>query len=273
MARARAWVGFGTLALGVLLVARPHATVIVGVKLLSGGIVLAADSSTLDDQGVLLDQKVCKLVAGEHHVIGVAGTTIGASFNAFQLAAAAVHGARTVSDVNQRFLAAVEPPLRDLVRASMRTPTAIWPTIASPCRDDQRETCGNLLQYVIAGDQAGTLSASTFALNFRAPARPTLTADQVKLSVAIEGFEPELVNGGTPVSRPFAAGTFDAIANDLRPALFPVRDAQEARAAVERLLAKQLAATPARTSGPIDVIELRNGRPPVWLAQKPECRS
>ena len=69
--------GFGPLALGVLLVARPHATVIVGVQLSAGGIVLAADSSTVDDQGVLLDQKVCKLVAGERHVIGVAGTFLG----------------------------------------------------------------------------------------------------------------------------------------------------------------------------------------------------
>lgn len=273
MARARAWMGFGTLALGVLLVARPHATVIVGVQLSSGGIVLAADSSTVDDQGVLLDQKVCKLVAGERHVIGVAGTTIGASFNAFQLAAAAVHGARTVADVNQRFLTAVEPPLRDLVRASIRTPTPIWPTIASPCHDDARETCGNLLQYVIAGDEADQLSVSTFALNFRAPASTTLTADQVKLSVAIEGFDPELAETWMRVNRPFAVGTFDAIASDLRAAFFPARDTQEARAAMERLLAKQLADAPTRTRGPIDVIELRNGRPPVWLAQKPECRS
>jgi hypothetical protein len=46
------------------------------------------------------------------------------------------------------------------------------------------------------------------------------------------------------------------------------------RAAASAILrSKQSAAAPARTNGLIDLIALMPGRPPLSLAQKPECRS
>lgn len=257
--------------LGFVLVARPHATVIVGVQL-PHQIVLAADSSVIDENGALLDRRVCKLVASDDVVFGLAGTTIGASFNAFHLAAAAARRAQTIAQANERFLPSVEPALRAQVQASIRNPEPVWRTIASRCPNDEQMLCGNLLHYVVAGDQSDGPRVSVFALNFRAPLDPHLAVDDVVLTVEREGPEPPMSIDGSEMNVPFALGTFDAISKDVVPDLLPVRDEQDAMRTLERLISRQMKVTPTRTSGPIDVIQLKPGRPPAWLRQKPECR-
>lgn len=259
-------------AMGLLVAARPQATVIVGVQM-GSRVVLAADSSSIDETGTLTDARVCKLVAGEHHVFGLAGTTIGPSFNAFHLAAVAAHGAGSVTDANNRFTTSVRAPLTALVRDNVQHPEPVWSTIASPCRQQSTMLCGNLLHYVIAGRQVTRTQVALFTVNFRAPANPPVTLDQIALTFEFAPLDPPLGFEPTFARAPFAVGTYNAIAADLVPTLQFVRDPQEARAVLERLVSKQMKATPARTRGPIDVISIDGTAAPVWLAQKPECKA
>ena len=268
MTRPRAGPAVSALVLAVLLAAHPHATVIVGVQF-RGRVVIAADSSTIDENGVLLDRNVCKLVAGEREIFETRGHDHQRILNAFHLAADAAHGARSVTDAHEQFVASVEPPLRALVHDDVQHPQPVWLTIASRCRDDRNMLCGNLLHYVIAGEQANRLRVSIFAVNFRSPESPTVTLDQIKLTVDLKDPIRSLALDAGSLSVPFALGTYNAITANLIPVL--QLGSQPPRAALEQLVSKQLKATPTRTRGPIDVIQFTPGRPPEWLKRKPEC--